>query len=59
MRKDDFMKGKLHVNDTFITFYSFLIFNIGFTSIFPKIIVNLLAVFTFIIIYKHVQCYSY
>lgn len=49
MGKDDFMKGKLHVNDVFITFYSFLIFNIGFTSIFPKIIVNLLTVFTFII----------
>ena len=41
------MKIKFTLNDVFIIFYSFLIFNIAFTSIFPKTIVNIMTIITF------------
>ena len=41
------MKRKFTLNDVFIIFYSFLIFNIAFTSIFPKTIVNIMTIITF------------
>lgn len=43
------MKKKVYIDNAFIIVYSFLVFNIGFTSIFPKVIVNLLTIFAFII----------
>lgn len=43
------MRRKFTLNDVFIIFYSFLIFNIGLTSILPKMIINALTIFTFVI----------
>lgn len=49
MLRGNFMKEKSRVNDIFVICYSFLIFNIAFTSILPKVVVNAITLITFTI----------